>query len=30
MIIHNIDQLWTDKDFEDFLRPLMVFALCVT
>jgi hypothetical protein len=30
MIIHNIDQLWTDKDFEDFLRPLMVFALRVT
>lgn len=30
MIIHNIDQLWTDKDFEDFLRPLMVFTLRVT
>ena len=26
LIVHNIDQLWTDKDFEEFLRPFMVFA----
>ena len=26
LVVHNIDQLWTDKDFEDFLRPLMVFV----